>query len=99
MKSIFMSIAVVLMVGCASYGSDFDVNKFTGFKDGVTTKSEMIRAVGSPSSQSNLGNGRTAATWQFVSKTLGSDAKSKIATAVFDSQDRLVRVTTSESKY
>ena len=99
MKSVLVPIVAMFFVGCASYGSDFDITKFSVFKNGVTTKSEMIKLVGSPNSQSNLGNGQTTATWQFVSKAVGSEAKSKIATAVFDSQDRLVRVTTSESKY
>lgn len=99
MKFILTSIAVLLFAGCASYGSEFDITKFNTFKNGVTTKSEIINVVGSPNTQNNMGNGQTSVTWQFTSKTLGSDVRSKIATAIFDSQDRLIRVITSESKH
>lgn len=96
----FICLAAALVVaGCASYGADFDLSKFASFKEGVATKAEMIASVGPPASQSSLGNGHSASTWQYVTKTIGSNAKAKMATALFDSNDRLLKLTTSESSY
>ena len=92
------SVAFVI-AGCASVGSDFDMSQFSRFKEGVTTKNEIVSAVGKPTGQSSLGNDQTSLSWQFVTKTLGSSVKSKTATAIFDKEDRLVRVVTSESSY
>jgi hypothetical protein len=95
----FISCCAVVVVGCASYGKDFDISLFSHFKSGVTTKAEMISRVGQPSTQMSLGNGQTALTWTFTHSSIGASVKSKHAMAYFDKEDKLLRVTTSESTH
>jgi hypothetical protein len=92
-------VCCLVVAGCASYGKDFDISLFSQFKSGVTTKSQMISIVGNPSSQMSLGNGQTALTWTFTHTSIGASVKSKQAMAYFDKDDKLLKVTTSESTH
>ena len=81
----------------ASYGKDFDASLFSQFKNGVTTKTEVISAVGQPFTKTVVGNGETMLNWSFTHAIIHSKVELKNATAFFDKNDILLRVTVTES--
>lgn len=88
---------VVIFSSCASYGKDFDTSLFSQFRNGVTTKTEMISLVGQPLTKTSTGNGETSLNWSFTYTTINSKIESKIAMAFFDKNDILLRVIISET--
>lgn len=99
LSKICTAATVLILAGCASVGADFDMTKISKFKEDVATKSEILSEMGPPVRMSKIPNGQTELTWQFVTKSLGSSVKSKMATALFDKQDKLISITSSEASY
>ena len=94
----FLVVACVFIFSsCASYGNDFDTSLFSQFKNGVTTKTEIISLVGQPLTKTSTGNGETSLNWSFTHAIINSKVESKIAIAYFDKNDILLRVILTET--
>lgn len=58
--------AVILIIGCASTGNNFDESKVTQIKKGVTTEPELIQMFGPPETRGVNSEGQVNLTWSYT---------------------------------
>ncbi|MCI2809392.1 hypothetical protein [Eoetvoesiella caeni] len=104
---------VALLVGCASSGvrvTDDQVSKFT---KGQTTKTEVIAALGQPTTTMRQSDGTVTVVYNYVESSArpetyipfvgafigGADSRSNMATLRFDANDTLIDYSTAQSQY
>lgn len=78
----------VLVIGCASVGSEFQSNRVNDIKIGQSTKSDVFNMFGRPYSK-GVENGDQ--TWTYVDYryTMGKATKSRDLKVIFDKNDRV----------
>ncbi len=59
-------VAVALLAGCASSGTNFDQGKVTQIKKGITTESELVQMFGAPEERTMDSRGQTYVTWSYT---------------------------------
>jgi len=67
MKIVPVALASLALAGCVSTGTRVTVAQANQFKEGVTTRAEVVAALGQPDSQSRLADGATAITYVHIS--------------------------------
>jgi hypothetical protein len=66
MKNTLAFLLTFIIVGCSSYGSKIDRNYATSIKKGVTTETQVVRQIGSPTSIGLSANGQKTLTYMHV---------------------------------
>ncbi len=61
-----VAVFAALFQGCASSGTKIDPAAVSQIERGVTTKAQLVAALGNPISASMLGNGRELLVWSYA---------------------------------
>jgi hypothetical protein len=88
---ILAAVAVVALAGCMTIGTRFDPGLVDALRPGQSTMDEAIALLGTPSSTTALGHGRTLLQWQYSHGRL-RDASGANVSVLFDSGGTMVRV-------
>ncbi|WOX99978.1 hypothetical protein [Dickeya fangzhongdai] len=79
-KWIFISIISIILVGCVSFGSDFDEAKLVRVNKGQTTKQEVVSLFGDPATTTIDSDGNQMLIWSYSIGNGFGGAKAKILT-------------------
>ena len=108
------ALAVSLsLAGCASSGVQVSQDLMSSFEKGVTTKSEVIAALGKPNTSMQQADGTSAMIYSyseyktrpetfipFVGAFIGgADSKVKTVMFQFDDEDKLINYSATNSEY
>ncbi|MDR0274842.1 MAG: hypothetical protein LBI48_05810 [Burkholderiaceae bacterium] len=66
MKRLIVAAAAVLLIGCAASGVKVDERKVESFKPGVTTKAQVVAALGQPTSQMSISDGISTLDYSYA---------------------------------
>jgi hypothetical protein len=85
-KTWMMLMAIVLIMGCATVGTDFPVEKVSGIEIGKTTQQEILLQFGSPW-RVGIEDGRTTWTYGKYKYRIIGDTDTTDLVIRFDSQN------------
>jgi outer membrane protein assembly factor BamE (lipoprotein component of BamABCDE complex) len=102
-----ITIAGVILAGCASVGNNFDENKVSQIRKGETTEADLVQMFGQPQGRGMNSEGQANLTWMYTQANVkgesfipfagafvgGTQSKSKTLTVVL--QDGKVKSFTS----
>jgi hypothetical protein len=89
MKKIAMLGAVMLMAGCVSVGTNYDVNALAQLKPGMS-RGEVVSLLGKPNTEAKLPDGKTVLGWVHSTGTAFGGASARSVSLQFDPNGKLV---------
>ena len=89
MKKIAILGAAMLMAGCVSVGTNYDVNALSQLKPGMS-QTDVIGLLGKPNSQVKLPDGKTVLGWVHSTGTAFGSASARSVSLQFDADGRLI---------
>lgn len=93
MKELLCIAAAVVLVGCASVGTEFRPAALSQVQPGQTTMAQAAELLGSPPQQTvRTDNGVTTLIWRHVVAAPGVVTKNQSITLLFGPDGKLVRV-------
>lgn len=109
MKLFTMALAAIAIAGCAASGVRVTDDQVAHFQKGVTTKAEVLQALGQPTVQTRLADGSSVVVYSFYETAVrpatlipivgafagGADSRSNTMTLRFDQQGKLIDTTSS----
>lgn len=112
MRLVGAAFAAVMLAGCVSTGTRVTEAQANQFKQGVTTRAEVIAALGQPDTQSRLADGGTVITYLHISAHAnaatfipyvgllagGAKGTTELATFTFTPDGKLAEFSNTQSK-
>tara|TARA_R110002049_G_scaffold83938_12_gene213710 strand:- start:1406 stop:1762 length:357 start_codon:yes stop_codon:yes gene_type:complete len=93
MKKISLGFAAaLLLVSCATIGTNFDEARLTELQPGKTTVTDARKILGEPYQTVNVSNGHTVLTWQYIMSTGVGTTSNKLASVQFGPDRRMVGI-------
>jgi hypothetical protein len=89
MKKITMLGAAMLMAGCVSVGTNYDVNALSQLKPGMS-QADVIGLLGKPNTEAKLPDGKTVLGWVHSTGTAFGGASARSVSLQFDPNGKLV---------
>jgi hypothetical protein len=89
MKKIAMLGAAMLMAGCVSVGTNYDVNALSQLKPGMS-QADVIGLLGKPNSQAKLPDGKTVLGWVRSTGTAFGGASARSVSLQFGADGKLI---------
>ena len=90
-RRVLAAVSAVAMAGCMTMGSQFDPALVDTLRPGESTMDDAIALLGTPTSTTVLGRGRTLVQWQYSQGRLVG-ATGAYVTVLFDAGGTMVRV-------
>ncbi|MCL2873153.1 MAG: outer membrane protein assembly factor BamE [Betaproteobacteria bacterium] len=111
MKLAILAIAAMVLIGCASSGVRVTEDQTSTFVKGETTRSQVLQALGDPTSQTKMSDGTRSITYTYAKARArpatfipivgifagGTDTQASSVTLRFDANDKLIDITSMES--
>lgn len=69
MKYVILMAAILTISGCTTMGKEVSDSQAAAFSKGVTTKDQVIAALGKPASDSVSSNGETVIVYNYINAT------------------------------
>lgn len=91
-------VIALASVGCATMGRPIDTAKVDAFKVGITTKAQVLEALGEPTSSTVSSAGTTVLMWTYAHAVAYGGATSTVVSCTFGSDGILTNKTVSGSK-
>jgi hypothetical protein len=92
------SCVTLLLVGCASVGTNFDVATVQALKPGMT-EAQVIQTLGAPNSRTRMPDGSEMFGWTYGHAAAFGSASGKAATLKFDAGGRYIGImSTTETR-
>ncbi|WP_153012897.1 hypothetical protein [Pseudacidovorax intermedius] len=112
MRLLIAALAAAALAGCAASGVRVTDDQVAHFQRGVTTKAEVLQALGKPTMQMRMGDGTSMVIYSFAEVAVrpatfipvvgafagGADSRSNTMTLRFDAAERLVDTTSSATE-
>lgn len=113
LKTLFVVAVAASLFGCAATGVQVTEAQTSGFVKGETTRSEVLQTLGSPTMQSTMPDGTRMVMYTYAEATVrpstfipivgafvgGTDSRGSSVVLRFDSEDKLIDTSSSESSY
>lgn len=110
-RLLLVTVMAIGLTACASAGVKVDPQKVAAFQKGKTTYSEVVEALGRPTTQTNLDNGNRIISYSYFGIQAhpenfipyigafvgGSDTETTMVSMTFDRKDILRSVTSSQT--
>lgn len=89
MKKLALFGVGLLLAGCASVGTDYDVNALSQLKPGMS-QTEVIGMLGKPNTQARLPDGKTVLVWSHSKAKAFGSVNARSVSLQFDADGKLV---------
>ena len=99
--NILPAICLILIVGCASTGNNFDESKLTQIKKGETTESDLVKLFGQPEKRTISSDNTTTLTWTYAESTVKGESFIPYAGAFMGgnrTKGKFLKVTLADNK-
>ena len=92
MGRIAFGLIMLLIAGCMTIGTKFDIDRADQLKPGVSTIEDAVQLLGPAKAESAYNDNSKLLQWQYVQGTLVGGSSSHLA-ILFDRSGRMVRIT------